>query len=285
MGLGLWNALNSCLCCGPWLKGNLEGPHPVVLHHFFPDWLSPLCPDLGSGYQGPALGCLAPVFSLVTMAVLTMYCVLLLTCFSPRLPNSKILFGLWHKFKGPAQLPLELSLMRACVCVHLIIIIIAEILWLKPLGIKCASLIFCFNFLAVLRLRCCVGFSLVAPCGLRSRGSWALEHRLSGYVVHRLSCSSACGIFLDLGSNPCLLHWQADSLPMSHQGSPKTCLFLTVYTESVFQEPQGQVAASAPQTSLPDRNSQWSELEARKGRAFRLLCSLSSGPRIVLWTE
>ena len=28
------------------------------------------------------------------------------------------------------------------------------------------------------------------------------------------------GIFLTQGSKPCLLHWQADSLPMSHQGSP-----------------------------------------------------------------
>ena len=28
------------------------------------------------------------------------------------------------------------------------------------------------------------------------------------------------GIYLTQGSNPCLLHWQADSLPLSHQGSP-----------------------------------------------------------------
>ena len=28
------------------------------------------------------------------------------------------------------------------------------------------------------------------------------------------------GIFLTQGSNPCLLHWQVDSLPLSHQGSP-----------------------------------------------------------------
>ena len=28
------------------------------------------------------------------------------------------------------------------------------------------------------------------------------------------------GIFLTQGSNPCLLHWQADSLSLSHQGSP-----------------------------------------------------------------
>ena len=31
-----------------------------------------------------------------------------------------------------------------------------------------------------------------------------------------LSCSTACGIFPDQGSNPGPLHWQADSLPLSH---------------------------------------------------------------------
>ena len=50
------------------------------------------------------------------------------------------------------------------------------------------------------------------------------EHRLwgtwaSGVVVPTLSCSTACGIFLDQGSNLCLLHWQADSLPLSQQAS------------------------------------------------------------------
>ena len=42
-----------------------------------------------------------------------------------------------------------------------------------------------------------------------------LEHMLN-------SCGShvACGIFLDQGSNLCLLHWQVDSLPLSYQGSP-----------------------------------------------------------------
>ena len=55
--------------------------------------------------------------------------------------------------------------------------------------------------------------------GLCSCSSWALEHRL-GIVVKGLSCSKACGIFPHQGSNPCLLHWQADSLPLSHQGSP-----------------------------------------------------------------
>ena len=35
---------------------------------------------------------------------------------------------------------------------------------------------------------------------------------------------AARGIFLDQGSNPGLLHWQADSVQLSHQGSPKILL-------------------------------------------------------------
>ena len=39
-------------------------------------------------------------------------------------------------------------------------------------------------------------------------------------VVHGLSCSVACGIVLDQGSNLCPLHWQVDALPLHHPGSP-----------------------------------------------------------------
>ena len=70
----------------------------------------------------------------------------------------------------------------------------------------------------------CSGFSswrawAPGPSGFRSCGtctqlcSQALEHRLKG-------CSLACGIFLDQESNPCFLHWEVDSLPLSHQESP-----------------------------------------------------------------
>ena len=45
--------------------------------------------------------------------------------------------------------------------------------------------------------------SLVVALGLYSAGSVV--------VAHGLSCSAACGIFPDQGSNPCPLHWQADS--------------------------------------------------------------------------
>ena len=39
------------------------------------------------------------------------------------------------------------------------------------------------------------------------------------------SCSAACGILPDQGSNPCPLHWQADSQPLRHQGSPPLLTF------------------------------------------------------------
>ena len=61
-----------------------------------------------------------------------------------------------------------------------------------------------------------VGPVAMAP-GLQSTGSVV--------VRHGLICSSACGISLDQGSNPCPLNQQADSLPLSHQGSPNTFIF------------------------------------------------------------
>ena len=62
----------------------------------------------------------------------------------------------------------------------------------------------------------CAGLSLSQPL-LRSAGSVI--------VAHGPSCSAACGIFPDQGSNPCPLHWQADSQPLRHQGSPKMPYF------------------------------------------------------------
>ena len=55
--------------------------------------------------------------------------------------------------------------------------------------------------------------------------SLVAEHRLQtrrlSNLAHGPSCSAACGIFPDQGSNPCPLHWQADSQPLRHQGSPQ----------------------------------------------------------------
>ena len=47
----------------------------------------------------------------------------------------------------------------------------------------------------------------------------------------RLSCSTACGIFLDQGSNPCLLHWHEDSLPLSHKEAPVWFLNIHLVSE------------------------------------------------------
>ena len=47
-----------------------------------------------------------------------------------------------------------------------------------------------------------------------------LENLGSVAVLYRLSCSTACGIFPDQGSNLCLLHQQADFYPLCHQENP-----------------------------------------------------------------
>ena len=74
----------------------------------------------------------------------------------------------------------------------------------------------------------CVGSVLGAPgsgawtsvavvCGL---STWGFQAWTSVAVVPRLSCSLVCGIFLDQGSNPCSLHWQADSYLLRCWESP-----------------------------------------------------------------
>ena len=77
----------------------------------------------------------------------------------------------------------------------------------------------------------CCGPRALWPVGFNSCGTWALQWgsvvaapRLystgSRVVVYRLGCHAACGIFLDRGLNLCVLHWQVDSSPLSHQGTP-----------------------------------------------------------------
>ena len=68
----------------------------------------------------------------------------------------------------------------------------------------------------------CAGLSLSRPLSL-----WSTSSRCAGSVIvaHGPICSAACGIFPDQGSNPCTLHWQADSQPLRHQGSPQSFYF------------------------------------------------------------
>ena len=77
----------------------------------------------------------------------------------------------------------------------------------------------------------CAGLSLSWPLLLRSTGS---RRAGSAVVAHGPSCSAACGISPDQGSNPCPLHWQADSQPLRHQGSPVLFIFILQQNEFYF---------------------------------------------------
>ena len=79
----------------------------------------------------------------------------------------------------------------------------------------------------------CAGLSLSRPILLRGTGS-----RRAGSVVvaHGPSCAATCGIFPDQGSNPCPLHWQADSQPLRHQGSPGVSAFDCMSYDQPFQQ-------------------------------------------------
>ena len=83
----------------------------------------------------------------------------------------------------------------------------------------------CSGSLLLLRLSLVVsrGYFLVVVCGLLiAVASLVSEHRLQStgsIVVAQELCFQTCGIFLDQGSNPSPLHWQADSQPLDHQGS------------------------------------------------------------------
>lgn len=62
--------------------------------------------------------------------------------------------------------------------------------------------------------------SLVEEHGLLVCGLQQLKQGGSAVGAHGLRCSKARGIFVDQGLNPCSLHWQADSYPLGHLGSP-----------------------------------------------------------------
>ena len=72
----------------------------------------------------------------------------------------------------------------------------------------------------------CAGLSPLRPLLLRSTGS---RRAGSAVVAHGPSRSAARGILPDQGSNPCPLHWQADSQPLRHRGSPLLILNVIFY--------------------------------------------------------
>ena len=96
----------------------------------------------------------------------------------------------------------------------------------------------------------CAGLSLLRPLLLWSTGS-----RRAGSVIvaHGPSCSAACGIFPDQCSNPCPLHWQADSQPLHHQGSPtfiEKTIFSVVFSILYFINIHSNCYYFLPSSSL-----------------------------------
>lgn len=98
------------------------------------------------------------------------------------------------------------------------------------------------SFVGWAALCCCLGFcwsregsGAALSCGLfllqssgwrapgpQKLGPRALEPRLC--VDFRAQLLHACGIFPDQGSDPALLHWQLDSLPLSRQSLTRQAL-------------------------------------------------------------
>ena len=122
------------------------------------------------------------------------------------------------------------------------------IYFLAALGLHCCVRAFLQLRRAGATLRCSVWASqavarLVVEHGLQAGGLQQLRHagsvvvarrlQSSGSVIvaHELSCSMACGIFLDQGSNPCPLHGQADSQPLHHQGSPVMLVLTLLFSK------------------------------------------------------
>ena len=78
----------------------------------------------------------------------------------------------------------------------------------------------------------CDGFSRCRAQAVRAQASVVAAHRLSSWqlpgsraqgsvvVLQGLSCSSACGIFLDQGLKPYPLHWQVDSYSLPTREVP-----------------------------------------------------------------
>ena len=98
----------------------------------------------------------------------------------------------------------------------------------------CFKILFIYLFMAVLGLHFCArAFSSCGKWGplfiavrgpLTIAASPVAEHRLQTCTLS--NCGSRAQLLRgmwdlpDQGSNPCPLHWQADSQPLRHQGSP-----------------------------------------------------------------
>ena len=86
------------------------------------------------------------------------------------------------------------------------------------------------------------------------------------------------GIFPTQGSNPCLLHWEQDSLPLSHQGSP--------YMEYYSAIKEWNNASCSNMNGPRDYHTKWSQrqtydityMESKKKDKNEIICKTGSQP-------
>ena len=83
------------------------------------------------------------------------------------------------------------------------------------------------------------------------------------FVAQGLSCSAACGIVPDQGSNLCPLHWQADPYPLYHQRSPSSSFFNCKTEFKVVLASQSVVKMKQVNTHKALRNSTWCIADAQ----------------------
>ena len=122
-------------------------------------------------------------------------------------------------------------------------------------------------------LLCCLGFPLVvasvaAPLAAVCSCSmgWFSCCRTQAQQLW-LSCSKACGTLPGERSSPRVLHWQADSRPLSHQGDPKALRLVEKRCRVHTQPPlRGMVLSTAVSWAVKTEFASLPE-EAWKGHA------------------
>ena len=102
----------------------------------------------------------------------------------------------------------------------------------------------------------------------------------------------ACGIFPDQGSNPCPLHWQVDSQPLHHQGSPQDDFFISRIFNFNIAESLFFLAVPWGLWGLSSPTRDWTLALAVKvlspnhwtSREFPCWVPFAMYPRITAWT-
>ena len=95
----------------------------------------------------------------------------------------------------------------------------------------CLFLAALWVFIAVHGLLCLRPSGAALRCGVRASHCCGFSYRRAQALGSRASVVVECGIFPDQGSNPCPLHWQADSQPLGR--SLNITFFKTLFFPSL----------------------------------------------------